>query len=235
MSTDHHVEVNGSTAPCESGAKINVFVLHSQVLVAESLGLALGQIPDFTVVAARTHDLLAPERVRFSGADVVLMDASPEAPGVTLRLLASTPTVRVVILAAERDGDLVVPCVAAGAVAFLTGSYALEQIAWVIRRVVAGWVALSPEQLAMVFRDRNVRVVDPGLGQRCATLTSRERRVLEVLATGATTAETARRLRVSTATVQTHIRNCLRKLDAPSKLAAVVMALRGGAIQDPVD
>ena len=231
--SDHVVTDVERATQAERITTINVFVLHSQALVAQSLGLALDQTPDLNVVAVRTDDFLVPERVLNSGADVVLLEASPGAPRMTARLLASTPSLRVVILATERDRDLLAPCVASGAVAFLPEVHALEQIVWIIRRVVAGWVALTQDQLAVVFRDRQVRMVEPDLARRCAALTVRERAVLEVLATGATTVDAATRLRVSATTVQAHVRSCMRKLNAPSKLAAVVIALRGGAIHDP--
>jgi DNA-binding CsgD family transcriptional regulator len=61
-------------------------------------------------------------------------------------------------------------------------------------------------------------------------LSAREREVLHLLATGATATEIARMLFLSRATVATHVRNAMVKLDAHTRVEAVVIALRDGEI-----
>jgi len=61
-----------------------------------------------------------------------------------------------------------------------------------------------------------------------ATLTVREREILEALADGATTAGIAGELAISSATVQSHVRNILTKLGVHSKVEAVGTAWRTG-------
>jgi DNA-binding CsgD family transcriptional regulator len=60
--------------------------------------------------------------------------------------------------------------------------------------------------------------------------TSRELEVLELLAGGATDGQIARRLTLSPATVQTHVRNAKAKLGARTRAQAVALALRRGMI-----
>jgi DNA-binding CsgD family transcriptional regulator len=62
--------------------------------------------------------------------------------------------------------------------------------------------------------------------------TPRERQILSMLATGDTDVEIARRLELSPATVQTHVRNAKAKLGARTRAQAVAMALRQGLIED---
>jgi DNA-binding CsgD family transcriptional regulator len=62
------------------------------------------------------------------------------------------------------------------------------------------------------------------------TPTSREREILAMLATGATDGQIARRLALSPATVQTHVRNAKAKLGARTRAQAVALALRRGVI-----
>ena len=66
-----------------------------------------------------------------------------------------------------------------------------------------------------------------------AALTARERQILAVLATGATTDGAARCLRISPDEVRVHVQNVMRKLQARSKLEALLIALRAGLIRDP--
>ena len=60
--------------------------------------------------------------------------------------------------------------------------------------------------------------------------TVRERQILAMLASGNTDADIAKRLELSPATVQTHVRNAKAKLGARTRAQAVAMALRGGLI-----
>ena len=68
----------------------------------------------------------------------------------------------------------------------------------------------------------------PGL----RSLSPREREVLALMADGLTNTEIAERLFVSLATVKTHIRNILAKLDARDRVQAVLIAHRHGVTQD---
>ena len=76
-----------------------------------------------------------------------------------------------------------------------------------------------------------------GGGRRRRGLTEREREVLTLLARGYTGQEVARELAVSAETVRAHVRNAVTKLQARTRLHAVVMALQRGEItphaQDP--
>ncbi len=61
-------------------------------------------------------------------------------------------------------------------------------------------------------------------GEPALRLTDRERQVLRCLSEGQSYADTALALAISQSTVQTHIRNLYRKLDATSKVTALVRA-----------
>lgn len=66
-----------------------------------------------------------------------------------------------------------------------------------------------------------------------ATLTEREREVLNLLAPGATTQAIATALVLSLHTVRNHVRNALTKMGAHSRLEAVAIALREGLVAAP--
>ena len=68
-----------------------------------------------------------------------------------------------------------------------------------------------------------------------ASLTVRERSVLEELATGGTNGAIAQRLGVSPNTVRTHVQNIFNKLDVRSRLEAVALAVGAGLITSHTD
>ena len=82
----------------------------------------------------------------------------------------------------------------------------------------------SPQDLYQ----RPHRAGDPtgGGGANAPRLTSRELEVLRLVAMGWDTPRIAHELNISPHTVLNHIRHFRRKLDAPTKLDAVVSAIR---------
>jgi DNA-binding CsgD family transcriptional regulator len=62
------------------------------------------------------------------------------------------------------------------------------------------------------------------------SLSPREREVLSLLADGCRGRELAAQLRVSPETVKTHVRNSMRKLDARTRVEAVVIAIEQGLV-----
>jgi PAS domain S-box-containing protein len=64
-------------------------------------------------------------------------------------------------------------------------------------------------------------------------LTGRQREVVNLIASGLSTAEVARELTLSTETVRNHLRNAFRKLGAHTRVGAVVAARRLGLLAAP--
>jgi DNA-binding CsgD family transcriptional regulator len=66
---------------------------------------------------------------------------------------------------------------------------------------------------------------------RVSSLTRRETEVLQLLATGISTADIARRLSISITTVRNHIQRIMEKLRVHSRLAAVSRGYAEGLIE----
>jgi DNA-binding NarL/FixJ family response regulator len=98
----------------------------------------------------------------------------------------------------------------------------------VLRGVLAGEVAVprrQPEHLLEALRGRDARRAAVAARAKAA-LTEREWDVLYLLADGGTTAEMARRLRISQVTVRRHLSSVLAKLDLPDRASAAALVDR---------
>ena len=101
-----------------------------------------------------------------------------------------------------------------------------------VQRVADGGTALDREVVAELMRARSAS----GAGDSAlASLTPREREVLELMAEGRSNAAVARALVVSGGAVEKHVRNIFAKLDLPAgdddhrRVLAVLAFLRAGA------
>jgi DNA-binding NarL/FixJ family response regulator len=91
---------------------------------------------------------------------------------------------------------------------------------------------LTPEQIAALFSSSRMRRLDPAAAALCASLSAREQDVLRSFAAGASVSATASHLGITDHTVQTHLKNAMRRLNVRTRLAAVVMALRAGLLDE---
>jgi DNA-binding CsgD family transcriptional regulator len=86
------------------------------------------------------------------------------------------------------------------------------------------WVQRAVDIIAQEHR-AGVTVIRPNQSSASISLTDRERDMLAWAARGKTVADTADILKISDETVETHIRNAMRKLDATNKTHAVAKAI----------
>jgi DNA-binding NarL/FixJ family response regulator len=105
-----------------------------------------------------------------------------------------------------------------GASGFALKAGSPTELVTAIRAVAEGGEYVDP---------RLARLLDPREGSEAmAQLSPREREVLDLLADGLTGEEVAEKLFLSPQTVQTHVRNLMRKLGARTRVHALALALR---------
>jgi DNA-binding NarL/FixJ family response regulator len=171
------------------------------------------------------------------GVDVIVVDLDREdgqGLATLVRICETTHSaVRIVAATQDRDPELGSAVVTAGASGLLLAGERSRDLEDVIRRAVAGELVLPDEHLAsLVDRLRSVREERSGAAA-VASLTARELQVLGALALGGSTGEIAGLLEISPMTVQSHVKNVLTKLGVHSKVEAVRLAWRCGAIAMP--
>jgi DNA-binding NarL/FixJ family response regulator len=125
------------------------------------------------------------------------------------------------------DRRYVTEMLRAGAAGYLLKDCAADELARAIRQVGRGDMYLGAGVTADLVDEYIGRLPESEAGI-CASLTPREREVLQLLAEGCTTKEAAARLEVSVKTVETHRANMMRRLNLRSLAELTKYAIREG-------
>jgi DNA-binding NarL/FixJ family response regulator len=156
-----------------------------------------------------------------SSPDVVLLDVHmPDGGGVEVirRVAPERPDTRFLALSVSDAAEDVIAVIRAGARGYVTKTISSEDLADAVRRVHEGDAVFSPRLAGFVLdafagEEPQPEESDTSLDQ----LTPREREVLQHIARGYMYKEIARRLSISTKTVEAHVSAVLRKLQLSSR------------------
>lgn len=188
----------------------------------------------FEVCAQAANAQEAIDLARTERPDLCLLDVHMPGEGIraALEIGHALPECAVVMLTVSRNDSDLFDALRAGAAGYLLKDTDPERLPDALRGVMAGEAAVPRELVARLideFRSRETRRRLPVIGGRGIELTSREWEVLDLMATGLTTAQIAQRLFVSPVTVRRHISSIVEKLGAPDRAAAVKLWRESGA------
>jgi two-component system NarL family response regulator len=166
--------------------------------------------------------------------DVVVLDIlMPGLSGLEVveKILAVSPSSRVILLTASESVEDMLEGIRAGARGYLVKDTAFDGLAEAIREVVRDGAAVSARMGGKLFDilRRHLRHQDMA-SDREPCLTGREVEILRHVAAGETSREIGRVLYISENTVKNHIRNILDKLGLHSRSEAVLYAVRENLI-----
>ena len=212
---------------------IRVVVADDQAMVRAGLRLILESQPDIEVVGEAADGEEAQVAVRRDRPDLVLMDIRmPRLDGIaaTRKLIDNDPSLRVLVVTTFDADQNVYEALRAGASGFILKDSSPEQLVAAVRLIAAGDALLAPARTRRLIESQ-VRPQPSGDTAAIASLTDRERGVLVLMARGLDNAQIGTELFVSEATVRTHVGHILSKLDARSRVQAVVVAYESGLVR----
>jgi two-component system nitrate/nitrite response regulator NarL len=158
--------------------------------------------------------------------EICLLDIHMPGSGIAAAatIAEALPQTDVVMLTVSDGDDDLFDALQAGAAGYLLKDTNPARLGPALRGLLNGEALLPRPLVAKLiaeFRDQSARRRLPIFGPRGVQLTRREWQVLEFMRDGLTTGEIAARLFVSRSTVRTHIAAILRKMDAPTREAAL--------------
>ncbi|MDN5666894.1 MAG: response regulator transcription factor [Renibacterium salmoninarum] len=190
--------------------------------------------PDFSIVGEAQDGEQAVRMVRELEPDVVLMDVRmPVMDGIeaTRNIVGSGSSARVIILTTFDLDEYAFAGLQAGASAFLLKNVAPGELVQAVRVVASGEAVVAP-RVTQRLLENFVRSKQPVAASDGSAegLTSREVEVVRALAEGLSNAEIAGHFFLSEATVKTHVRRILTKLDLRDRVQVVVWAYETGLV-----
>jgi DNA-binding NarL/FixJ family response regulator len=206
---------------------IRVMIVEDFPIVADGLAALLKDQPDMTVVGSAGSLAESVVRATEQTPDVALLDFRlPDGTGAEagVRIRELRPDVKLIFLSRDDSDGARMAAMEAGASAFLHKSRAAAEIVDAIRTVAKGGNLITPGTIAALLGRRRTT------SAQVRSLTSRERAVLRMVATGLSSRAIASQMGISYTTVRTHIRSLGRKLDVHSKLEATVRARELGLV-----
>ncbi len=213
-----------------TGGGIRLVIADDQALVRDGLRLIM-ELAGIEVVAEAADGEQAVATVLEHAPDVVLMDVRmPRVDGIeaTRRIVAAQSPSRVLVLTTFDLDRHVYDALTAGAAGFLLKDASGPELVAAVQRTSAGEVAMAPAVLGrLITRFTDRPPVDAGPPEE---LSARELEVLVLIGRGLSNPEIAEELVVSLATVKTHVRHILAKLDLRDRVQAVVLAHQLGLV-----
>jgi DNA-binding NarL/FixJ family response regulator len=188
---------------------------HSQLLEADSLAAAISLISE--------HD----------GLDLLLLDLSlPDAEGLDglTHLREAFPWLPVAIISAHQERQLVLDAISLGAVGYIPKSTPREVMLNALTQILEGQLYLPsdvmrrPPSATPPSKSRGSAAAERLAGERLTQLTDKQLEVLRYMTQGMSNKLIARELDIAETTVKTHVSAILRKLEATSRVHAIVMA-----------
>jgi two-component system nitrate/nitrite response regulator NarL len=191
-------------------------------LLAESLYPCLKQQPDIEHVAlAFDHPGLV-QLLTLQPFHLVLIDVSHGLDAERVRATALRfPEVKLVALGPEQSRDHVLSCARCGFVGYIPRDATLEQLCISVRDAAQGRLNCTGEIASFLMQALFASDSAPLDGGSASVLTARESEVARLVERGFSNKDIARQLRLSVATVKSHVHNVLTKLSVGRRVELV--------------
>jgi two-component system, NarL family, response regulator NreC len=207
---------------------IRIVLADDHVLVRQGLKSLLER-EHFQVVAEASDGQDAVRFVETHTPDIAILDISmPTLNGIDAArgLARSSPKTKTILLTQHEEEQYIHEALEAGVKGYVLKNQVANDLIQAIRQVCRGEFYLSPgisRAVMEAYRSKSERPADP--------LTARERQVLQLIAEGKSTKDTASVLGISVKTAESHRMRLMQKLNIHETASLVRYAVRRGLIQ----
>jgi two-component system, NarL family, nitrate/nitrite response regulator NarL len=225
------------THPDDGVSKTTCVIVGAPLLVRDALRALLESSGMVSVLgdANGVTDLLPILDARRPDAVLLMADlVSDGAEALMQRLPEIADRTCLLLVTGTADPTVASHVVELGARGVVTTMHSGQVLVKALRKVGAGEVWLDRASTAAFVNKltRRHAPVDPEI-QRIASLTPRERQIVELVTEGCTNQDIAARLSITQATARNHLTSILDKLDVDDRFQLAVYAFRRGLVPTP--
>jgi DNA-binding NarL/FixJ family response regulator len=208
---------------------MRLLIVEDDPLLLENLKLLLSGESGITVVGAFGSAEDALQALEKTAPEIMLADLGlPGMSGIDLikRAKEEIPGVEIMAHTVFEDRENVFSAIKAGASGYILKGSSPREIVEAIHELYKGGAPMSPKIARKViheFQDENITSEQYILSQR-------EKDVVKCIEEGLTYKEISRKLKISSHTVHTHIKNIYEKLQAKDRGEALIKARKTGII-----
>ena len=206
-----------------------VLVIDDHPIFRRGLALSLAEAEDLTVCGEGASGAEALELAETLSPDVLLLDLSMPDGGLTVlpQLRQRHPGMAIAILTASEDSEDVMAALAAGALGYIVKGIGSRSLIEAVRGLAQGEGYVTPALAARLLTERRNDATpadaDGSRGRLTGQLTPREAEILEMVASGHSNKEVARRTELKEKTVKHHMTRILHKLNARNRTEAALI------------
>jgi len=208
-----------------------ILLVDDHELVRTGIKLMLSGATNIEIVGEASTGEEAVNLARELKPDIVLMDINM--PGIggmeaTIRLIRSDPAIKILVISTHKDDFLPSRLISIGAAGYLTKTANREELVNAIMCIQDGNRYVNPMMLDQIILPRfttNNEVISP-----FAQLSERELQILLMVARGIETEEIAKKLFLSTKTINGYRGAVLKKLGVRTDVEATRIAIKHGLI-----
>jgi two-component system, NarL family, response regulator DevR len=204
---------------------ITVFLVDDHELARRGIAGLLEAEPDIQIVGEAGTAAQARSRILATRPDVAVLDVRlPDGSGIDVcrDIRSSAPDIHCLMLTAYDDDEAIYAAVMAGAAGYVLKDIRGAGLVDSVRKVADGKNLLDPALTAKVIeRMRGGGDTDP----RLASLSTREKQIMALIADGLTNREIGLRLSLAEKTVKNYVSGLLSKLGLQRRTQAAVLHL----------
>jgi DNA-binding NarL/FixJ family response regulator len=208
-------------------AVIRVYLLDDHEVVRRGLVALLESAGDIEVIGESGLAQEATRRIPALRPDVAVLDARlPDGSGIDVcrDIRSADPNIKALILTSYQDDEALFSAIMAGAAGYVLKQIKGNDLIDSIRRVAAGQSLLDPLVTAQVLE--RIRHGVDNEPQELSTLTTQERRILELIAEGLTNRQIGEQLFLAEKTIKNYVSALLAKLGVERRTQAAILANR---------
>src|ERR1035437_596216 len=205
---------------------IRIVVADDHPMFLDGLVATLSADDELQVVAIVGDAVAAVSAVPEHTPDLALLDVAMPGGGLEAarQISADFPAPRVVILTSSEDQDDLTAAMKAGARGYVLKGVAGRELRAILKGIHAGGTYLAPGLAYGALKELTRQKIANPIDE----LTSREREVLALVASGLSNAEIGGRLGLAEKTVKHYMTSILGKLQVASRVEAALLAYKAG-------